>query len=99
MGVSLLSLAPPCLRGMLRAVEDYDSKLENHPSCEMVLPDALSRLSQCHREEVAGTNARIHELVDVTQSRLGRPWSETEYDEVLQTIKTFVWSGWPSSVK
>lgn len=94
-----LSLAPPRLRGMLRAVGDYDYTLQHRPGREMVLPDALSRLSQSDREEVPDTNVRIHELVDVSQSRLGRLRSETESDEVLQKIKTYVWSGWPSSVK
>ena len=94
-----LSLAPPRLRGMLRAVGDYDYTLQHRPGREMVLPDALSRLSQSDREEVPDTNVRIHELVDVSQSRLGRLQSETESDEVLQKIKAYVWSGWPSSVK
>ena len=65
----------------------------------MVLPDALSRLSRVDKEEVMGTNVRIHELVDVSQSRLGLLQAETEADEVLQRIKSYVWSGWPDSVK
>ena len=40
-----------------------------------------------------------HELVDVSQSRLGRLQSETEADETLQKNKTYVWSGWPTSIK
>ena len=94
-----LSLAPPRLRGMLRAVADYDYTIIHRPGREMVLPDALSRLSQSDKEEVLGTNVRIHELVDVSLSRLGRLQRETESDEVLQKIKTYVWSGWPASIK
>ena len=83
-----LSLAPPRLRGMLRAVADYDYTLQHRPGREMVLPDALSRLSQSDKKVVPGTNVRIHELVDVSQSRLKRLQDETESDEVLQKIKT-----------
>ena len=94
-----LSLAPPRLRGMLRAVADYDYTIQHRPGREMVLPDALSRLSQSDKKVVPGTNVRIHELVDVSQSRLKRLQDETESDEVLQKIKTYVLSGWPVSIK
>ena len=94
-----ISLAPPRLRGMLRSVADYDYTLVHRPGREMVLPDALSRLSQVDKEEVLGTNVRVHELIDVSQSRLGRLQAETEADEVLQKVKSYVWNGWPVSVK
>ena len=94
-----LSLAPPRLRGMLRAVADYDYTLQHRPGREMVLPDALSRLSRSDKKVVPGTRVRVHELVDVSQSRLKRLQVETESDEVLQKIKTYVVSGWPASIK
>ena len=94
-----LSLAPPRLRGMLRAVADYDYTIQHRPGREMVLPDALSRLSHSDQSEVMGTKIRVHEVVDVSQSRLGRLQVETEGDEVLRKIKTYVRSGWPDSVK
>ena len=94
-----LSLAPPRLRGMLRAVADYDYTLQHRPGREMVLPDALSRMSRSDKKAVPGTKVRIHEVVDVSQSRLKRLQIETESDEVLQKIKTYVVSGWPVSIK
>jgi hypothetical protein len=94
-----LSLAPPRLRGMMRSIADYDYALQYKPGREMVLPDALSRLSQADRSEVKGTKVRIHELIDVSQSRLERLQRETESDETLRKIKTFVRTGWPTSVK
>ena len=90
-----LTLAPPRLRGMLRSVADYDFTLLYRPGKEMVLPDALSRLSQADKTEVKGTHVRIHELIDVSQSRLEKLQRETEADEVLQKIKKLVKSGWP----
>ena len=94
-----LSLAPPRLRGMLRAVGDYDFVLEHRPGKEMVLPDALSRLSGADKFEIEGTKVRIHELVDVSESRLQRLQNETDADHELRQIKEYVRSGWPSSIK
>ena len=94
-----LSLAPPRLRGMMRTVADYDFVLKHRPGKEMVLPDAFSRLSQSDNLAVEGTNVRIHELVDVSQSRLERLQRETESDETLRRIKTHVQMGWPASIK
>ena len=94
-----LSLAPPRLRGMLRSVGDYDFVLQHRPGREMVLPDAFSRLSGADSLEVEGTNVRIHELVDVSLSRLERLQRETDEDEILRQIKEYVQSGWPSSCK
>ena len=94
-----LSLAPPRLRGMLRSVGDYDFVLQHKPGKEMVLPDAFSRLSCADKSEVEGTNVRIHELVDVSVSRLGRLQQETDADEHLRQIKEYVRSGWPASCK
>ena len=94
-----LSLAPPRLRGLLRTVGDYDFVLQHKPGKEMVLPDALSRLSCADRTEVKGGNVSIHELVDVSNSRLGRLQKETDSDEVLLQIKRYVQSGWPANIK
>ena len=94
-----LSLAPPRLRGMLRSVGDYDFVLQHRPGREMVLPDAFSRLSGADSSEVEGTSVRIHELVDVSLSRLERLQRETDDDDILRQIKEYVQSGWPSSCK
>ncbi len=94
-----LSLAPPRLRGMLRSISDYDYTLQHKPGKEMVLPDALSRLSCADKSEVRGTKSRIHELVDVSQSRLERLQGECEADKVQQRILMYVRTGWPASIK
>ena len=65
----------------------------------MVLPDALSRLSRADHNEVTGGKVPIHELVDVSMSRLDRLRKETDSDETLRQIKEYVHSGWPSSCK
>ena len=94
-----LWLAPPRLRGMLSAVSDYDYVINHRPGKEMVLPDALSRLSQADKTEVKGTKVRIHELVDVSTSHLRKLQEQSENDEVLQKLKTLVQNGWPTSCK
>ena len=94
-----LSLAPPRLRGMLRTVGDYDFVLQHKPGKEMVLPDALSRLSCADQTVVTGGRVSIHELVDVSVSRLDRLQKETDSDEILVQLKKYVQYGWPSSCK
>ena len=78
-----LSLAPPRLRGMLRSVADYDFTIQHRPGKEMVLPDALSRLSGADKKEVAGSRVRVDELVDISSSRLQRLQQETDGDETM----------------
>ena len=94
-----LNLAPPRLRGMLQSVSDYDYTIRYRPGKEMVLPDALSRLSCADKSEVSGTRMTIHELVDVSQSRLERLQRECEADVVQQKIKKLVRTGWPARRK
>ena len=94
-----LSLAPPRLRGMMRTIADYDFVINYKPGREMVLPDAFSRLSQSDSLEVEGTKVRIHELVDISVSRLAQLQQETDSDETLRKIKSLVKHGWPASIK
>ncbi len=65
----------------------------------MVLPDALSRLSQSDKSKVEGTAIRIQSLVDISASRLEKLQRETASDVVLQKVTEFVQSGWPQSIK
>ena len=64
----------------------------------MVLPDALSRLSQADKKEIPGLEIRVHHLVDVSTSRMSKLQKETDNDEVLQKIKHHVQNRWPNSV-
>ena len=51
-------MAHPRLKGMLMDVSPYDFDLE--PGKEMVLPDALSRLSQAGKEKILDRQIDIH---------------------------------------
>ena len=59
----------------------------------MVLPDALSRLSCADQTVVTGGKVSIHELVDVSVSRLDRLQKETDSDEILLQLKKYVQYG------
>ena len=94
-----LSLAPPRLRDMLMKLSPYDFEIEYKPGEEMVLPDTFSRLSQADHGEIRGLKVRIHNLVDISCSRLAQLKHETENDSVLQKLLVVFNNGWPSTIK
>ena len=94
-----LSRAPPRLRKMLMKLSQYDYDIHYKCGKDMVLPDTFSRLSQADQGEIPGLKVKIHSLVNVSKSRLGRLRQETENDVVLQKLKKVFEEGWPSSIK
>ena len=71
---------------MLRSIADYDYVLQHRPGKEMVLPDALSRLSGADWSEV-------------TDGQTGILQRETEADEVMRELMTLVRTSWPLNHK
>ena len=94
-----LHMAPPRLKGMLMDVSAYDFELKHRPGREMVLPDALSRLSQAEKRKILDREVNIHQLVDISVPRLEQLKQETTDDITLQKIRGVVREGWPSSIK
>ena len=94
-----LSLAPPRLRGMLMSIIQYDYQIVHVPGKYLVMPDAMSRLSQADFDEMPGLRVQIHSLVDVTETRLDQLKRATTSDTTLQKLMVIVREGWPSSIK
>ncbi|XP_019628682.1 PREDICTED: uncharacterized protein K02A2.6-like [Branchiostoma belcheri] len=86
-----LTKAPARLQRLLLRIQEYDYHLKYKPGNEMLVADALSRLSPSEKEEMAGLKVQIHHLVNVTTTKLEQIQEETSKDEELQTITR----GWP----
>ena len=94
-----LSLAPPRIRGMLMTMTQYDYDICHRPGKEMVLVDALSRLSGADNNQVFDHELKVHSFVTITDERLTKLAEETRKDEVLQKLSTVFHEGWPRTFK
>ena len=94
-----ISLAPPRIRGMMMLTSQYDFQLVHRPGKEMVLPDALSRLSKAESFQIPGLKIGVHSIVKVTDARLKQLVTDTANDTVLQRLLSVFQNGWPQSIK
>ena len=94
-----VALAPPRIRGMLMITRQYDFELRHRPGKDMVLPDALSRLSTAENFLIPDLKISVHSLVEVTDSRLKQLVEDTANDTVLQRLLSVFQTGWPQSIK
>ncbi|KAI8517626.1 hypothetical protein Bbelb_036430 [Branchiostoma belcheri] len=90
-----LTKAPARLQRLLLRIQEYDYHLKYKPGNEMLVADALSRLSSSEKEEMAGLKVQIHHLVNVTTTKLEQIQEETSKDEELQTLAQTITRGWP----
>ncbi|KAI8490629.1 hypothetical protein Bbelb_318970 [Branchiostoma belcheri] len=90
-----LTKAPARLQRLLLRIQEYDYHLKYKPGNEMLVADALSRLSPSEKEEMAGLKVQIHHLVNVTTTKLEQIQEETSKDEELQTLAQTITRGWP----
>ncbi|XP_035658200.1 uncharacterized protein K02A2.6-like [Branchiostoma floridae] len=94
-----LTKAPNRLQRLLLRLQSYDMSIRYKPGKEMLLADALSRLSQHDKQEMDGLKVQIHHLVKVTSVKLERIREETSEDEELQLLAQTVTQGWPEKRK
>ena len=95
-----LTAAPPRLQRMLLRLQPYDLTIKYKPGKEMLLADALSRLSPEDRHPMRNLDVQIHEVCpQVADSMMQEIKEENPKDPELLALKEIVYSGWPCTSK
>lgn len=95
-----LTSAPPRLQRMLLRLQPYDLCIKYKPGKDMLLADALSRLSPEESGPVADMDVRIHSVFpQFTEDLFTQIRDETLKDTELNALRETVYSGWPESPK
>lgn len=90
-----LTKAPARLQRLLLRLQHYDYNIRYKPGKDLLLADALSRLSTHDKQEMEGLSIKIHHIVSVTSVKLEQIKEETARDEELQLLTQMVIQGWP----
>ena len=93
-----LNTSPARLRHMLMRLQPFDLKLVYQPGAEMYIADALSRLSDEDKDEIADLDVIIHEISSqFTSSLLEEIRTTTDEDDELRSLKEVIYVSWPQS--
>jgi hypothetical protein len=85
---------------MLLLLQPYDLTIKYIPGKDMLLADALSRLSPEEKNPVKDMNVEIHEVYPQFSSEMiEKVKLATTSDQELMMLKTIVHEGWPTSIK
>jgi transposase InsO family protein len=85
---------------MLLRLQPYDLTIKYIPGKDMLLADALSRLSPEEKNPVRDMNVEIHEVCPQFSSEMiEKVKLETTSYQELMMLKTIVHEGWPTSIK
>ena len=85
---------------MLFRLQTYDLTIKYIPGKDMLLADALSRLSSEEKNPVKDMNVEIHEVCSQFSSEMIEKVKQaTTSDEELMMLKKIVHEGWPTSIK
>ncbi|XP_029657086.1 uncharacterized protein K02A2.6-like [Octopus sinensis] len=90
-----LTKAPARLQRLLLRLQTYDCDIRYKPGKDLILADALSRLSSHDKQEMEGLSIKVHHIVNVTTTKLAEIKEETSKDEELQLLTQMVIQGWP----
>ena len=90
-----LTKAPARLQRLLLRLQSYDYSITYKPGKDLLLADALSRLSPHDKHEMDGLSVKIHHIVSVTNNKLDEIRDKTSRDEELQLLAQTVTQGWP----
>ncbi|KAL5017999.1 hypothetical protein ScPMuIL_003721 [Solemya velum] len=92
-----LTSAPPRLQRLLIRLQSYDLVIKYRLGKEMVLADALSRLSPEEKQQI-DTDVHIHEVCSqFSTDMLERLKEETKADPELSALKEMMYTGWPET--
>ena len=93
-----LTAAPPRLQRMLLRLQPYDLTIRYRPGKEVLLADALSRLSPRERGPVKGMDVQIH-LVQFSSDKMRELRDATNKDSELSALRETIIAGWPELQK
>ena len=102
-----LCTAPKRLQRMLLRLQRFSRRIEYVPGSELYIADTLSRATQNHCEVIHLDEELMEELDSVRtvsellikDKRLEVLADATSKDDILQEVISFVWKGWPASIK
>ena len=95
-----LMSAPPRLQRMLLRLQPYDVTIKYRPGKQVLVADALSRLSPEEKIPIPDLNVEIHDVCPQFSSEcLQRIRAETAKDPELSALKEVVYNGWPTTVR
>ena len=94
-----LSDAPLRLQRLLMKLQPYDFNIVYKPGKQVVLADALSRLNPEDEEEIPELNVRIHDIIDISPTKVEELQKCTADDLVLQLLQQQIIFGWQRSIK
>ena len=94
-----LTKAPLRLQKMLMKLQPYNFDLVYKPGKQVIVADALSRMTPVDTDEIPGMEVQIHDLVSITPVRLEQLQRETKEDYTLQLLSRQIAVGWPPSIK
>ena len=91
-----LSTAPRRLQGMMLRIQGYDLDIRYRRGKDMTLVDTLSRaflMRPSEQQDIEQVNSL--DFVRIRKERLDELKEATSKDEVLQTLKSVIMTGWP----
>ena len=68
-------------------LQPYDYNIVYKPGKQVVLADALSRLNPEDEEEIPELNVRIHDIIDISPTKVEELQKCTADDPVLQLLQ------------
>uniref|UniRef100_A0A0L8FGB6 Peptidase A2 domain-containing protein n=1 Tax=Octopus bimaculoides TaxID=37653 RepID=A0A0L8FGB6_OCTBM len=95
MPIKDLTKSPARLQRPQLRLQKYDNNIRYKPAKNLILADALSRLSSHDKQEMEGLSVKVHHIVNVTNTKLEQIKEETSKDEELQLLTQMVIQEWP----
>ncbi len=95
-----LANAPPRIARMLIKIQQYNVKITYKPASEVIVADAISRISRGTTDAIEGLDITIHELnlqLNASPTRLSQIITETNLDTEFCSLKQIIMNGWPDS--
>lgn len=92
--------APPRLQRMLLRLQPYDLKIKYIPGKDMLIADALSRLSPEENHPIGNMEVQVHEVYpQFSKTMMVKIRENTSSDQELAALKQVIYEGWPSTIK